>query len=83
MGKLLLLVAAVLAGVAIWRRNSLQTDAEMLTELAKTNAAKATEAAKSGVAKVKKDSDEDQPVSDQDTPDEATADEAVAEAADA
>lgn len=76
-----MLAAAVLAGVAIWRRNSLQSDAERLTELAKANAAKASEAAKSGVAKVKKESDEAESVSDVDI--EEAADEAVAETTDA
>ena len=85
MGKLLLIVAVVLGGVAVWRRNTLQSDAEKLTELAKSNAAKATEAAKdgatkatgaakSGVAKVKKESSDAEQV-------DAIADETSDEAA--
>lgn len=84
MGKLLLVLAAVLGGVVVWRRKSLQSDAEKFTELAKSNAAKATEAAKSGVAKVKKESSEVEQT-DAETADETSdeAAEAAVESADA
>ena len=84
MGKLLLLIAAALGGVAIWRRKTLQSDAAKLTELAKTNATKAGEAAKTGVAKVKKESTDAEPAATE-TPDEAVADavDDAVEAADA
>ena len=84
MGKLLLLIAAALGGVAIWRRKTLQSDAAKLTELAKTNATKAGEAAKTGVAKVKKDSSDAESTATE-TSDEAVEDavEDAVEAADA
>jgi hypothetical protein len=79
-GKLLLIAAAALGGVAVWRRKTLQSDAKKMTELAKSNAAKAGEAAKSGVAKVKKDSSEAE--AEGDAEGETTSDDVVAEVSD-